>query len=232
MAHLKACPADVTYYACSQSSMVPVRSTFAHRQRHQKSRLSSRKHKNGRGAHAPRPPCQRRPTRQHYRPRITSPTSLPPPITDELDKFVPTHPEINAVHIQRRGSRDQRAVQRLDDEHTSVTAGNADTALGLSTIQHGRKPPPSFGECEYFHGQPPVTVTPSDQWRADLSTITSPSASQTPPPSRYSPATAASPTSAWYRTARPLPHRRACRQTGSSSSHQTRATPSAPGSAR
>jgi hypothetical protein len=31
------------------------------------------KTKNDRGAHAPRPTCQRRPSRQRYRPRITSP---------------------------------------------------------------------------------------------------------------------------------------------------------------
>ena len=212
--------------------MVPFRSPFAHQQHHPKSHIPSRKRKSGRGAHAPRPPCQRRPTRQRYRPRITSPTSLPPPLVDELDKFVPTHPKINTVHIQRRGSRGQRAVQRLDNEHTSVTANHPDTTFGLRTIQHSRKLPPRFGKCKHPHGQYPVTVMPSYQRRAEPDRIISPSASQIQPPCQYSPATAASPTSAWYRTARPLPHRRACRQTGSSSSRQTRATPSAPGSAR
>ena len=140
--------------------MVPVRGPFAYRKLNLKLRIPSRERKNGRGAHAPRPPCQRRPTRQHYRPHITSSTSLPPPLSGELDKFVPTHPKINTIHIERRGSRGQGAVQRLDDEHTSITSGHADTAFGLRIIQHGRKLPPCFGKCEYPHGQLPISVIP------------------------------------------------------------------------
>ncbi len=62
--------------------------------------------------------------------------------------------------------------------------------------------------------------------------VTSPSASRTRRPCRCSPASAASRSSAWCRSARLLRRKRACRRTGCASIRRSHARPSAPGSAR
>ena len=151
---------------------------------------------------------------------------------------------------QAAGSRLQRAGHvarrhRADAEGRGHPLGRSRQGHGLQGRLTG--PPPSrcapapkglsgLGRPGARH-RPPSRCAPAPKGLSGLGRpgarpdFTSPLASRTRRPWRCSRASAASPTSAWCRSARLPRHRRACRRTGCASSRRSRARPSAPGSA-